>query len=64
MRQKAAAEGQSDQMASDMEGCMKQTCGIVFLNMKEILSIDIHLCLWNVCGYKHSGSWTAWATFS
>ena len=35
-----AAEGQSDKMASDMEVCLKQRCGIEFLHAEKKASTD------------------------
>ena len=46
--QQVAAEGQSDTIASHMEACMKQRCGIEFLpssTSSKIKPIDIHQCL-------------------
>jgi len=44
------AEGQSDKMASDMEGRMKQRCVIEFLHAEKIAPNDIHRHLLNVYG--------------
>ena len=45
-----AAEGQSDEVASGMEMCMKQRCGIKFLYVEKIAPIDVQWCLLNACG--------------
>ena len=47
-----AAEGQSDRMASDMEGGMQQRCVAKFLRVEKIAPTDIHQCLLNVCEDK------------
>ena len=44
-----AAEGQSDRMVSDMEMCMKQRCGIEFVQAENV-TIDSHQCLLNLHG--------------
>ena len=43
-----AADGQSDRMASDMEGGMQQRCVAKFLRVEKIAPTDIHQCLLNV----------------
>jgi len=45
-----AAEGQSDKMEYDMEGCMKQRCGTEFLHMEKSAPTDIHWHVLNVHG--------------
>jgi len=45
-----AAEGQSDKMASGMNVCMKQQCGIEFLPVKQMAPTDIHERLQNIYG--------------
>jgi len=37
-----AAEGQSDEMVSDMEECMKQRCGIPFFHEEKVAPTDIY----------------------
>ena len=44
------AEGQSDKMASDMQGRMKQRCVNEFLHAEKIAPNDIHRRLLNVYG--------------
>ena len=46
----AAAEGQSDRIASDMEVCMKQRCATEFLHVEKNLFIDIHQHLLSIYG--------------
>ena len=43
-----AAEEQSDQMASDMEVCMKQRCVIEFLHEEKKAPVDIYRPLLDV----------------
>jgi len=45
-----AAEGQPDQMASDMEVCMKQKCVTEFLHVEIIAHTDINWHFLNVYG--------------
>ena len=45
-----AAEGQPGKMASDMEVCMKQRCGIEFLHAERNVLSDIHRHSLNVYG--------------
>jgi len=45
-----AAEGQSDKMASDMEGHMKQRAIKELLHVKKMAPADIHQCFRNVYG--------------
>ena len=40
--QQMAAEGQSDEMASDMEVHMKERCVIEFFHAEKMAPIDIH----------------------
>ena len=42
--------GSFDGMASDMEVCMEQRCGIEFLHVEEMAPVAIHRCLLNVYG--------------
>lgn len=44
------AEGQSDNMVSDMDAHMKKRCGIEFLHLEKMAPVDIHLHLLNVYG--------------
>ena len=48
--QQTAAEGQSDNMATNVEVCMKQSCGTEFKKKKKIALIDIHPPLLNTDG--------------
>ena len=43
------AEGQPDNMVSDMEVRMKEECGTEFLHVVRIAPTDINRCLLNVC---------------
>jgi len=45
-----AAEGQSDQMVSDVEVHMRQRGITEFLHVEKIVPTDIHDCLLNVYG--------------
>jgi len=45
-----AADEQSDTMADDRKGCVKQRCVIEFLHAEKMAPIDIHWCLLNVSG--------------
>jgi len=42
--------GQSDQIKSDMEACLKQRCGVEFLHAEKIAPTDVHECLLNISG--------------
>ena len=42
--------GQSDQIMSDMEACLKQRCGVEFLHAEKIAPTDVHECLLNISG--------------
>jgi len=48
--QQITAERQSDSMESDMEMCMKQSCGTIFLHAEKMAPTDIHQCLLNIDG--------------
>jgi len=48
--QQMAAEGQSDQMESNVEVHITQRNVIEFLHVEKITSIDIHQCSLNVYG--------------
>jgi hypothetical protein len=48
--QQMAADGQSDEMVSDMEVRLKHRCIIEFLHAEKIAPNDIHRCLLNVYG--------------
>ena len=50
-----AAEQHSNQMASDMEVCMKQMRRIEFLHAEKTALIDILWCLMNVYGDQTMG---------
>jgi len=43
-----AAEGQSNKMMSDMEGCIKQRSVIEFLHVEKMAPTDIHQCLLSI----------------
>ena len=43
-----AAEGQSDEMVSDMEVRMKQKCAVEFLCVEKMAPADIQWCLMNI----------------
>ena len=54
-----AAEGQSDEMVSDMEACVKQRCIIEFLHVEKDFShwclLMLAVCLWKPnSGCEHS----------
>ena len=56
-----AAEGQSDEMMSDLEVCKKQSFGTEFLPLEKFAPTD----LLNAYGNQTANErWTVWATFS
>ena len=48
--QQMTVEEQSDKLASDMEVCIEQSCGIYFLHVEEMAPTGVHQCLLNADG--------------